>query len=508
MSHLIRYVPLRSSFSVYGTSCCAGRKFFYDIEFEGQAGLGGGIRMLALNVYMPCDTTYDMYNVGMYNDVLYEIESLLDINHEIDIVVVCGDFNTDMTRPDSLHCDVLADFCTRQSLRMCTYSHITQVDFTYTNEATRSKSVLDHFIVSCNVFDGIKRYNVLHDGNNLSDHHPVQLELYVDVEYSSECEMQSKPRPSWHRANQANLDSYRRRLRTELSRVQLPIEALACTRFNCTDHLDGLKEYYASIEKAVVSSARLCIPRRKKKALAGWSEHVGPYKEDAIFWHSVWVSAGSVRGGWLHSIMLWARAVYRRASRWVVRNKQRLVASRMADELCENQSRDLWCEVKKVKGKSCCQSNVIDGAVGREGACQVLFNAYCTSFYGYQFFELSIRGLQPLYVAWKKSIRRVFRLHPRTRSRYVDRLLSQLDLRIDLMHCFAKFWTNCNNSTNSLISTCVKLSPNGFSSVDCNVRQVMSYCRFDNDSMNVHLEQSSLATVVRQTWTATLDKEI
>jgi hypothetical protein len=139
---------------------------------------------------------------------------------------------------------------------------------------------------------------------------------------------------------------------------------------------------------------------------------------------------------------------------------------------------------------------------------KVLFNAYCTSFYGYQFFYLSIRGLQPLYVAWKKSIRRVFRLHPRTRSRYVDRLLGQPDLRIDLMHRFAKFWTNCNNSTNSLISTCVKLSPNGFSSVDCNVRQVMSYCRFDNDSMNVHLDQGSLATVVRQTWTATLDEEI
>ncbi|ELT93660.1 hypothetical protein CAPTEDRAFT_198804 [Capitella teleta] len=273
---------LNPDFLVFGTSAVDPSEIRMGRPYGGCAMISkknmNCIHMLALNIYMPCDTTYDMYNVGMYNDVLYEIESLIDINHDIDIVVVV---TLTLTQRDLILC-------------MCTYSHIAQVDFTYTNEATGSKSVLDHFIVSCNVFDGIKRYNVLHDGDNLSDHHPVQLELYVDVEYSSECEMQSKPRQSWHRANQANLDSYRRHLRTELSRVQLPVKALVSTLFNCTNHLDGLKEYYASIEKAVVSSARLSIPKRKKKALAGWLEHLGPYKKDAIFWHSVWGSLATV----------------------------------------------------------------------------------------------------------------------------------------------------------------------------------------------------------------------
>ncbi|ELT87045.1 hypothetical protein CAPTEDRAFT_205332 [Capitella teleta] len=172
----------------------------------------------------------------------------------------------------------------------------------------------------------------------------------------------------------------------------------------------------------------------------------------------------------------------------------------MADALCENQSRDLWCEVKKVKGKSCRQSNVIDGAVGREGACQVFHDTYkalyqsvpsdeeelndmfnelregvyrvCQNGECYSDHKIIVHdviravkklktgksdvdpditsGLQPLYVAWKKSIKRVFRLHPRTRSRYVDRLLGQPDLRIDLMHRFAKFWTNCNNQRLSI----------------------------------------------------------
>jgi hypothetical protein len=263
------------------------------------------------------------------------------------------------------------------SLGLCLESPLSSVDFTYANTSTGVTSTLDHFIVSRNVYDGISCYVSVHEGDNLSDHYPVLLELQIDVEYSK-CNTQPSPRPSpsWRRADQQHIECYREHFRNELQRVEAPAEALVCRQFNCTEHLDDLKGYYSAILTALTSSANACIPERRKKAMAGWSEHVGHRKDDAIFWHSVWVSGGRVRGNWLHAIMLRTRAEYKRVSRWVVRNQESLVAGRMADAFRENRSRDLWSEIKRVKGSGCRQSTVIDGAVGSQDSCHAFHEVY------------------------------------------------------------------------------------------------------------------------------------
>ncbi|ELU01526.1 hypothetical protein CAPTEDRAFT_197946 [Capitella teleta] len=286
---------------------------------------------------------------------------------------------------------------------MCPNVPSSQVDFTYVNSATGAKFVLDHFIVSHNVFNGVSRYVVLHDGDNLSDHHPVQLELCIDVEYSTCCKAQPSPRPAWHRAGELHLQRYREHLQNELlMRVEILTEALACRTFNCSDHLDDLKVYYAAFMKALASSANACIPAWKKKAMAGWSEHVADWKEKAIFWHSMWLSGGQVHGGWLHAIMLETRAEYKRVSRWVVRNQEKLVAGCMADTLCENRSRDLWSEIKQEKDSNCRQSNVINGAVGSHDSCQVFNETYKSL---YQSVPSSESELNILYEELKAGIR-------------------------------------------------------------------------------------------------------
>ena len=47
-----------------------------------------------------------------------------------------------------------------------------------------------------------------------------------------------------------------------------------------------------------------------EKSIPGWRENVEPYREDAIFWHSVWKSAGSPSSGVLRNIMAKTRNQY------------------------------------------------------------------------------------------------------------------------------------------------------------------------------------------------------
>ena len=60
---------------------------------------------------MPCDSSYDVDNLFDYQSVLSEIDSLNHAHDEIDYVVVAGDFNTDISRPHSLHTPTLIEFC-------------------------------------------------------------------------------------------------------------------------------------------------------------------------------------------------------------------------------------------------------------------------------------------------------------------------------------------------------------------------------------------------------------
>ena len=337
--------------------------------------LPSNVKCIIINVYMPCD---QVDNVAIYHEVLNDIESLIATYPEIDNVIICGDFNTDMSRLRSLHTRALSEFCARQSLTLCVKSSLSAVDFTYQNSASNAQSIIDHFIVSKGLSDAISQYECLHDGQNLSDHCPVLLRLNMIVVHCTKNLTLNNAvvKPAWFRASARDLQQYKHRLQAQLNALDVPTEALHCNQFECTRHLDSLRLYYNQVMDAVVSAASSCIPRRRKKAKAGWSEHVKPLKADAVFWHRLWVDSGRPRDGWVHAIMTRTRAEYKKMSRWVIRNQEQLAASRMADALSENRSRDLWTEVKRIRGSARGQPNVIDEAVGDEEVCELFHHKY------------------------------------------------------------------------------------------------------------------------------------
>ena len=53
------------------------------------------------------------------------------------------------------------------------------------------------------------------------------------------------------------------------------------------------------------------------KIVPGWKEHVSPFREKAMFWYSVWQSAGRPLGGQLHILMKRTRSQYHYAIRRV-----------------------------------------------------------------------------------------------------------------------------------------------------------------------------------------------
>jgi exonuclease III len=107
-------------------------------------------RFLLLNVYMPNESVDS--DCSMFFNVLLELTSVIEIHPDVNHIVIGGDFNTDLARVDSSYVELLSDFCDQHQLNFCMRNEISEVDFTYLNDFTQAKSMIDHFIVSDQLF--------------------------------------------------------------------------------------------------------------------------------------------------------------------------------------------------------------------------------------------------------------------------------------------------------------------------------------------------------------------
>jgi hypothetical protein len=80
-----------------------------------------------------------------------------------------------------------------------------------------------------------------------------------------------------------------------------------------------------------------------------------------------------------------------------------------------------------------------------------LVKSYCTSFYGAELWDLSHKGIEAICIAWRKGIRRIWRLPNTTHSVLIPELCETLPL-VDLFYTrMLNFVYRCLNSQSSLV---------------------------------------------------------
>ena len=84
--------------------------------------------------------------------------------------------------------------------------------------------------------------------------------------------------------------------------------------------------------------------------------HVEPYRSDAMFWHSVWLSSGKPNSGELHRVMCWSRNKFPYAVRKLRKMSENIRAEQLL-EASEAGDIELMKAMKEIKGKkNACQT--------------------------------------------------------------------------------------------------------------------------------------------------------
>ena len=109
-----------------------------------------------INVYLPCDNYKPVVADPEYAEALTDLEvCLTELN--ADSVIIGGDMNTDFSRKPA-HSGLLSKLCERHNLRIGWNSRKAHPVHTYVSSDLRSRSCIDHFMVSTQLFSEIEDY--------------------------------------------------------------------------------------------------------------------------------------------------------------------------------------------------------------------------------------------------------------------------------------------------------------------------------------------------------------
>ena len=269
-----------------------------------------GKRLLIINTYFPQDPRTAEFKSDDLEELLTDIKGIFEKNSFNDVVLT-GDMNTDFSR-NSGSVKRVKHFADEFELFIAWETH--PIDFTheFVKDEKSYTSTIDHFFWNRNVNDNTIEAGVYHDIDNTSDHHPIYSVLkYNSVKHDEIPTTEYKAKPSWKKASEIERRNFVQDLEDKLKKVEIP-ECLFCADIHCseTTHVEGIDDHMCKILKTIENCCKDNLPSpvinkspAKKNRIASWNEEIQPYKENAQFWHSVWLSAGKPINSQLHMIM-------------------------------------------------------------------------------------------------------------------------------------------------------------------------------------------------------------
>ena len=188
------------------------------------------------------------------------------------------------------------------------------IDHTYTVEVNglTFTSTIDHFCFDEGISNAISDAGVLYLPGNFSDHCPIYCKIKIDgLVAQPQCDLDIKKKVYWNKALSDKKARFTECLKEELERITVPVCCETCNNVHCDNphHRLECDNFLQVLVQSLDISAITHLPsgggksKKTKPTIPLCKEEIKPFKEKAVFWHSIWVSAGKPVNNQLHHIM-------------------------------------------------------------------------------------------------------------------------------------------------------------------------------------------------------------
>ena len=352
-------------------------------------------RVLWVNTYLPTDPQLiGEYDDSVLREVLGEVEGIL-ANTNYDDVVWGSDLNWDMKR-NTYFARTMTSFIEKTGLVSLWSSH--PVPYTHMHTDNKSRSTIDHFLLSPRLIPLVQASGVVERGDNLSRHCPIWVKLQLGALPLRKAAKTWLPRKAcWSKATINEVDTYTAALQSELLNLGMP-QSIWCADPHCTDttHCQERDTLVLDILDCIVRTGHSTIPqqggrwvggknRKQGRPVPQWVEDVEPYRKASQYWGDVWRKEGRPCRGWLYDTYSHKRSQYHYAVRRAKSKADHMKAEKLLTAALQGDTA-LLHEMKQIRKGGWGPPDLPDTVAGANGEQeivekfrQVYSNLYCSA---------------------------------------------------------------------------------------------------------------------------------
>lgn len=360
--------------------------------------------LLLLNCYMPNDTRRKHGPTPEFEECVNKIDEIIqqqNCNH----ILLGGDLNIDLNR-NSANLGLMMEYAVLNSLHFSWDNSITTQDYTFSAPGMDNGSVIDHFLLSTFMNNAVIRQYV-EDIPMEHGHHPVVLDLMIHSDRIASDTKVTGQRPgiAWSKVNDLTYSQYSQMIEDRVAKMTNLFANIAIDCENCgcenDEHLTTIDWMAEQITQVCLDVGNKIFPRcsQQKRLKACWKEKIGPKRTDSLFWGKIWREVGRPRSGIVWDIYSKTKREYHKAVRRHKNDIEQNRKHKLAEAMVQDNSRQLWSELKKLKPSHKLLPPEVDGHRAAKDICNSFANKY-SKLYN------SVPSLTSEYYILKEKIKR------------------------------------------------------------------------------------------------------
>ena len=256
--------------------------------------------VLVINCYLPFFKTNDVSSQAeKYIETVAFIDSIITSNPNCHYIIM-GDFNCDIYNGSNDFTVILNSFISEHNLH-CIFDSMPSFNpassYTRFNLKQKSFTLLDYVFVSSELTKHIIDTSIFDSGASLSDHHPLQLSLSIDLFPVNTPPKSSPSIISWRSVKGTVKTNYERVMEECLAKVHVPHIIHGDTMCNSCDHLAEIERYYNDIVECIYLSDQQLPRSSPAVSKTYWSDELNSLKHDSIVANDFWKANGCPRTG-------------------------------------------------------------------------------------------------------------------------------------------------------------------------------------------------------------------
>ena len=338
-----------------------------------------GITLL-INAYLPF---YDTRNLeaqtSLFKDTIAFIENIIHANVNCSFILLM-DMNCNIYKLNHNFSRVLRDLMQKHRLVSAfdlTPSFDPDSNFTRCDVKTNSYTLIDGILISDSLSDIIESVSIAHQGNNVSDHAPVDMTVKVQLElFPKQKKVETEFIP-WSSLTESELSLFRDTMEQKLREIHIPFHSILHGHHSCsdTDHLFEIEKYYNMVIEAI-RVADTTLPRKKRgHAKHFWSSELTMLKRKSIDACNLWKLSGRPGSGPIHVEKNSAKLQYKNALRKAKNESDSTISDSLSNAFISKSYDKFWKNWNSISTRDT-EVSCVDGFIDH----RQIANAFAKTF--------------------------------------------------------------------------------------------------------------------------------